>query len=305
MLSIQDLGMQILNHKPQKFYVFGGLEHGIKTRYIEELKKFYGDSEEHTSVLDIINLMNTRHIIPLQPKVYIVRYDEVFQTQISEKLATRIRESKIIGTIVCIYSNSKVVSKMDKFLPECTAVIDAVSPQFVFKYLKSDFPELSDRLINVALKCSTDYGQAKSICNSMTFAQDEISRLPDSAIETIFGYQNLSTQSQIRQGVAARDFAYLLDVVSRYDGELDNIVYTILQTMIDLDKLMSTKYSNSDIRDYVKFWKPADVYYMFMHTYQELKKLRSNSSYDVRNSLVYLFGLLKFSSIPSVEEMAV
>lgn len=303
MLTIQDLGMQILNHEPQKFYIFGGSEYGIKMRYVDELKKFYGDSEEHTSVSDLINLMNTKHIIPLKPKVYVVRYDEVFQSQLNEKLAARIRSSKIVGTIVCIYNNQKAITKMDKFLPECTAVIDAVSPQFVFKYLKSDFPELPDRLINVALKCSTDYGQAKSICNSMTFATDEINRLQDTEIESLFGYQSLSTQTQIRQGIAAKNFNYLLDVTSKYDGELDNIIYTILQTMIDIDKLLTSKFGNSDIRDYIKYWRPEDVYYMFMHSYQELKKLRSNSSYDVKNSLIYLFGLLKFSPIPSLEEM--
>lgn len=303
MLTIQELGIQILNHTPQKFYVFGGSEYGIKMRYIEELEKFYGESENHDSVLDLINLMNTKHIIPLKPKVYVVRYDEVFQSQISEKVATRIKNTKIIGTIVCIYSASKIVSKMDKFLPEFTATIDAVSPQFVFKYLKSDFPDLDDRLINVALKCSVDYGQAKSICNSMTFDVEHIRKLQDSEIESLFGYQSLSTQTQIRQGVAARDFRYLIDVVSHYDGELDNILYTILQTMIDLDKLLTSKYGNSDIREYVKFWKASDIYYMFMHSYEELKRLRSNSSYDVNNSLIYLFGLLKFPNIPSLKEM--
>lgn len=303
MLSIQDLGMQILNHSPQKFYIFGGTEYGIKMRYIDELGKYYDAVEEHTSVSDLINLMSTKHIIPLQPKVYVVRYDEVFQSQISEKLATKIKACKIVGTIVCIYSNSKVITKMDKYLPEYTAVIDAVSPQFVFKYLKSDFPDLPDRLINVSLKCSTDYGQAKNICESMTFDAAEINRLSDDEIERIFGYQNLSTQTQVRQGIAARNFNYLMDVVNRYDGELDNILYSILQTMIDLDKLLSSKYGNSDIRDYVKLWRPEDVYYMFMHTYRELKKLRSNSSYDVQNSLIYLFGLLKFQKIPALEEM--
>lgn len=304
MLTIQELGMQILNHQPLKFYIFGGSEYGIKMKYIEELEEFYGGLEEHTSVSDLISFMNTKHLIPLQPKVYVVRYDEVFQSQLSDKMAARIRNAKIVGTIVCIYSAQKAVSKMDKFLPEYTATIDSVSPKFVFKYLKSDFPKLNDRLINVALNCSTDYSQAKSICNSMMFCADEIARLPDTEIERIFGYQSLSTQTQIRQGIAARNFQYLVDVVSRYDGEPDNIVYAILQTMIDLDKLKSSKFGGSaDIKEYVNLWKPEDVYYMFMHAYAELKKLRSNSSYDVNNSLIYLFGLLKFSTIPSVEEM--
>lgn len=304
MITIQELGLQILNHEPQKFYVFGGSEYGIKMRYIEELKKYYGEMEEYLSVQDLINLMGTKHLIPLKPKVYVVRYDDAFYSQISEKYAQTIRNCRIIGTIVCIYDSAKIITKMNKFIPEYTATIDAVSPQFVFKYLKSDFPELNDRLINVALRCSSDYGQAKNICSSMMYDLQGVNQLQDSEIERIFGHQDISTQVQLRQGIAAKNFGYLINVINNFEGDLDNVVYTILQTMVDLDKLMSSKYSNSDIRDYVKFWKPADVYYMFMHAYRELKLLRSNSSYNVNDSLIYLFGLLKFSSIPSLEEMS-
>lgn len=303
MISIQELGIQILNHDPQKFYIFGGCEYGIKTRYIDELIKYYGEKEEHTSVSDLINLMNTKHLIPLAPKVYVVRYDEVFYSQISEKYANKIKSSNIIGTIVCIYDNPKIITKMDKYIPEYTAIIDSVNPQFIQKYLKSDFPEINDRLINVAVKCSSDYGQAKNICNSMMFDLEHINRLSDQDIETLFGYQNLSTTSQIRIGIASRNFGYLVQLIENYDGQLDNIVYTILQTMIDLDKLKTSPYSQLDIRDYAKQWRPEDIYYMFMHAYEELTKLRSLSSYDVYNSLIYLFGLLKFQNIPSLEDM--
>lgn len=303
MISIQELGMQILQHTPKQFYVFGGCEYGIKMRYIDELEKFYGGKEEYTSVDDLIKFMNTKHLIPLQPKVYVVRYDETFYSQVTEKYANRIHRCNIIGTIVCIYDSSKIINKMDKYLPDCTANIDAVNPQFIAKYLKSDFPDLSDRLINVAVSCSSDYGQAKNICCSMMFDLNGVAKMSDDDIKTLFGRSDMSTQSQLRQGIAARNFNYLMGVLDNYDGQLNNIVYTVLQTMIDLDKLCTMKYGQSDIKDYVKLWKPADIYYMFMHAYDQLKKLRSSSSYDVHNSIVYLFGLLKFSDIPSVEEM--
>ena len=38
MLTIQDLGTSILNDNPNKFYIFGGNEYGIKERYLSILK---------------------------------------------------------------------------------------------------------------------------------------------------------------------------------------------------------------------------------------------------------------------------
>ena len=50
MLTIQELGLQILQHNPLKFYVFGGSEYGIRMRYIEELKNYYGECIESPDV---------------------------------------------------------------------------------------------------------------------------------------------------------------------------------------------------------------------------------------------------------------
>ena len=303
MISIQDLGIQILNHNPLPFYVFGGTEYGIKMRYVDELEKFYGHKEEHLSVLDLIGFMNTKHLIPLEPTVYVVRYDEVFASQVSEKIANRIKNSKIIGTIVCIYDNSKIITKMSKYLPDNTAIIDSVNPTFIMKYLKSDFPDLSDRLLSIAIKCSSDYGQAKNICSSMSLDIRGVSDLQDHEIEKLFGHISLSTTAQLRAGIASKNFGYLLSLIDTYDGQLDNIIYTILQVMIDLDKLLGSKYGQSDIREYAKYWKMEDIYYMFNHAYRELTRLRNLSSYDIHDSLIYLFGLLRFQDIPSLEVM--
>lgn len=303
MISIQELGIQILQHNPQKFYIFGGSEYGIKMRYIDELEKYYGHKEEYSSVSELIDFMNTRHLIPIQPAVYVIRYDDLFYNQVSEKYASRIKKTNIIGTAVCIYDNSKIIAKMDKYIPEYTAIIDAINPQFIVKYLKSDFPEIPDNLINIVTSCSSDYGQAKNMCTSIMLDLPHVKDMTGEDIKILFGYQDLSTQTQLRQGIAAKNFHYLIQILDKYDGQLDNIIYTILQTMIDLDKLFESKYIQSDIKNYLNLWRREDIYYMFMHAYDELKKLRSNSSYDILNSIIYLFGLLKFSPIPSLEEM--
>ena len=78
MLTIQEVGTEILTHNPRKLYVMVGQEYGVKMKYVDILAEYYGKKEEMSSMSDVINIMNTKHIIPLQPAVYIVRYDESF-----------------------------------------------------------------------------------------------------------------------------------------------------------------------------------------------------------------------------------
>lgn len=305
MLSVQEIGTQILGGNPGKFYILGGTEYGIKEKYISILREYYkGNQVESPTVQDLINMMSKKHIIPLQPTVYVVRYDEGFVSSLSEAYANKLKGLNIIGTIVCVYENSKHINKCDKYLPEYTATIDAVSPQFVMKYLHSDFPTLPDNLIKIAVNISANYSQAKNICRSMSCVKPEsLYKLSDGQIARLFGYEDSSTESQIRVGVASKHFNYLVAVAEKYPEESDRILYAILQTMIELDKAMDSTRVQSDVRPYLKLWTREDIYYMFMNTYEELYKLRSMSSYETTNSLIYLFGLLKFTRIPSPEVM--
>ena len=41
MLSVQDVGTQILGGNPGKFYVLCGTEYGIKKKYIDVLNSYY------------------------------------------------------------------------------------------------------------------------------------------------------------------------------------------------------------------------------------------------------------------------
>lgn len=304
MISIQDLGLQILQHNPLKFYIFGGPEYGIKLRYINELEKYYGKKVEADSVSAILDIMNTKHILPLEPAVYVVRYDESFISGLSQIIADKIKVCKIIGTIVCLYETQKHIDKCNKFLPDNTAIIDPVNPQFIKKYLSSDFPNLQERLIDIAINSSNDYNQAKLICKSLSLATKQvIEATPTPVIIQLIGYKDVSTENQFQAGIAAKNFKYLVNSLDRYESNIDNIFYCILQTMIELDKLMDNTKMESNLRKYVKLWSREDIYWMFNHTYDQLNKLRSYSSLDPKNSIIYLFGLLNFQKIPSLGAM--
>jgi len=304
MLSVQELGTQILGGSPGKFYVLGGTEYGIKEKYIDILTQHYGKKVESPTVQELLNMMGKKHIVPLQPALYVVRYDDTFVSSLSDTTSDKIANTKIVGTIVCLYENAKHIAKLDKYIPNYTASIDAVSPQFIVKYLHQDFPRLADRLISVAVNSSENYSRAKNMCRCMNcIPAEKIFGLSDAEISRFFGCIDSSTESEVRKGVASRNFNYLVEVSEKYPDEGDRIVYAVLQTMIELDKVMDNGHIQSDVKQYVKLWTREDVYYMFMNAYQELTKLRSMSSYDVTNSLIYLFGLLKFQRIPSPEVM--
>ena len=304
MISIQDLGLSILSDTPKKLYIIGGSEYGVKDKYIEKLRTLYGDYAEYPDMESIISLFSVRHLVPLKPKLYVVRYDEQFVSSINASLASKINSLKIIGTVVCFYSDTKQIEKLDKFLPEHVSVVENVNPQFIEKYLHSDFPKLDDRSIHVATLSSSNYGHARNICKSMSFASPEqLAKMTDVQLATLFGCNQVVAEEEFKKYIAARNFPMLVKLLDSFEGDFDALLYTVLQTMIDLEKIISSKYSDSNLKEFARYWTVQDIYYMFMNTYEEIMKLRSNTSADAKNSLIYLFGLLPFKQIPSVEVM--
>lgn len=304
MISIQDLGLSIMSETPKSLYIVGGQEYGIKDKYIDHLTRFYGKKEEYPSVEQVVDFLSVKHIVPIEPSLYVVRYDEGFVSSISPALTQKINRMKIKGTIFCVYSEKKSIDKLDKFFPNNVCVIEAVNPKFIEKYLHSDFPDLDDRSIQVATKCSTSYGHARTICKSLMCADKEvIASMTDAQLATLFGCTDTSVEEDIQRAVAGRNFNLASHLLDSYNGNMDNLVYTILQTMIDMEKILTSKYSDSHLKEYAKLWKLEDIYHMFMNAYAELEKLRSNTSTDIKSSLIYLFGLFTFKDIPSVEVM--
>lgn len=304
MITIQELGLSIMSDSPNNLYIVGGSEYGIKEKYIDKLTKFYGKKEEYPDVATLIDFLSVKHIVPTPPALYVIRYDESFVSSINSEYAKKIRKLKIRGTIFCVYTEKKHIDKLDKFLPECTCVLEAVNPKFIEKYLHEDFPKLDDRSIKIATKYCSNYGHARALCRSMINSDPAVlAAMPEDRVARLLGCGNASTETDIQKAIACRNFSQACKLVESYEGDLNNLMYTILQTMIELEKVLSSKYSSSDLKDYAKFWKIEDVYNMFMNTYNELDKLRSNTSSDVQSSLIYLFGLFTFKDIPSLEVM--
>ena len=304
MLSIQQLGLEILGNNPKTFYVFGGPEYGIKRAYIQKLKDYYkGNLVESPTVMDVINMMSVKHLVPLVPSIYVVRYDETFVSQIAEAVASKVRKAKIVGTVVCIYEDSKSVNKLNKFFPDNVCSIEIVAKNMVAKYLKSDYPQLNDRYIQIAANISDNYGHAQCICKSLSCCKSTtLGSMSDLEIATLFGKDTSYTDKELKRAIASRSFRSVVKCLSSFSDNYDSAIYAFLSVAVELDKVFDNKWADSDLSEFAKKWTRLDIYNLFMQAFKQLEYLRSVAS-KPENSVCYLTSLLGFKQIPSVEEM--
>ena len=303
MLSIQEVGREILTGNPRKFYAMCGPEYGIKSSYIKELASYYGDMKSVERVDDVLKLMSMKHLFPPQPCVYVVRYDEEFISELDKDTQAIIDQTNIIGCVVCLYVSDKDENKLAKYIPDYTVRINNVDKRFIAKYLHMDYPMLPDKLIDQVADICVDYGHARNIAGALMFSDiPTMFNMPPQKLASTFGVNRVTGDDQIRLGVASRNFNYLWKALDAYEDNLDSAIYTILSTLIEIEKLLCNSYTQSDIREYVKLWNKQNVYNMFMQTYSQLEKLRTISS-DTEAALIYLFALLQFSDIPGIEVM--
>lgn len=304
MRTIQEVGTEIMSGKPRNFYVMTGSEYGVKRMYIQYLKDHYKNYKEADTVESILNTMSTKHFVPLQPTVYVVRYDDSFIATLNDKTSSRIRNTTIVGTIVCIYESSKHTTKIEKYLGDYTVHIDKVNSVFVKKYLKRDFPKLNDTCIDAAVESCVDWYEAESMCRNLMFDDPKhLDSMTKRDVKIAFGKEQELDDKAIKPIIASRNFNKLLYLVDKKQGEEDSLLYSILSTMLELEKIKGNNYTESTLRPYLDNWKLKDIYNMFMQTYQQLKYLRSISP-NPQNVLLYLITLMQFDEIPGVEVLS-
>lgn len=303
MLTLQKVGSEILNNNPSSFYVMVGSEYGIKEKYISLIREHYSGREVNCpSAQDILSMMNTKRIIPLQPSLYVVRYDEEFISSLCETTKDNIDKCNIVGTIVCLYEDDKSANKLEKYLPDYTVSIDKVDNKFIEKYLCNDFPDMDKETIKLVVKNCYDYFNAKSICNMLSYLEGSVvDRLSGKDISYLVGHVSSYKELTVKKAIASRNFTKMINVLEEYE-DLDSLYYIILSDMVELEKIKHNKYVQSDLKGYEGRWKLEDIYNMFMNTYEQLANSRK-FSVDLINSFLYIFGLSQFTTVPDCEVM--
>lgn len=302
MRSIQEVGLEILGNSPKPFYIFCGPEYGLKEKYIKHLESLYGSLVSSSSVTSVLKSMETKQLIPRKPAVYVVRYDEQFVKSVDVDTSSLIKNTHIIGTIICIYDDDKTETKLDKYLDDYCTRLDCVSSSLIYKYLKSDYTLPENTLQTIAAH-TTSYKRADTLCKLLVNSSFSKQMLAESDIDKLLNIDDSLSDVSIKKLIASKNFKKLSEFLDN-SSNLDNFIYTVFSTMLELERGITNKYVEISVREYCKYWTLEDTYNMFMSSYDQLSKLRSISSYSVKNACIYLIALLQFQQIPSVEVLS-
>ena len=298
MITIQEFGTEIMQQKPRKFYAFCGTEYGVKKKYLDIISKIYsGRKVEMESVDKALKMMSVKKMIPLQPTLYVIRYDNAFLKDL-DKYVKVIQKANIIGTIVVIYDTDTAEYRCDKLIPNNLVIFEPVDIKFIFKYLKNDFPELEDNVINTVLTIVHDYISAYNICYSLNSVDRNIRVcLDQDSIRRTFCSDQSVDISMIKYGIAARDARYCFNLLYQYDGAADTIVYQILSALLEIEKCLVYKKGGSYAMKHINAWSIYDVQGMFQNLYDLLVKSRSSESVDLRHGIECVIASMSYSPI--------
>lgn len=305
MIPISQVGQEVFNQEPRKFYVFLGPEYGIKHDYLLKLQEFYGTSVELESISEAISQFSTKSLIPLPDSLYVVRYDEGFVGTLNDVIVDQLKSLRIRGTLVLLYENEKLTETLDKSFPENTVYFSDVAKKFIKKYLREGYPSVPDRLTDIAAEVSVNYYHACMICESMKhYDVNKLFNLTPAQLSKLFGVQYSYSLQDVRYAIAGRNFNRIYQAVKSLDLDVSSFLYQTLSVVLELESLILNRYKQSDIRSFCKYWTLSDVYNLFNQTYDAILKLRTVSS-DEDSQFLHVCSLICMSPVPSVESIEV
>lgn len=295
MLTIQQGAKEIFSN-PQSLYFFTGTEYGVKLEYIKKLCEYYDCTvESYPTISDVLSVFRTKAIIARPKKVYVVRYDKSFLAELKTLKVTEASKFNISGTLIGIYQDDEDEKKLDKYFPNNVLRLNPMSEAALKSHLESNFPSLSELHIKEAMRLSSDYYQASTICNMMVLLGNEnLNDLSSIEIEYLFGYSSQTSSEKFKQAVLSRNFASLMKEVEADSFDASLAFYDILAACLDMVKVLNAKYIDSYASKYSKKWSLEEICSFYELTYQQLLKLRSNSKYDPKLSIMYLCCLLQY-----------
>ena len=284
MLTIQEVGKEILTNTPRSFYVLCGAESGLKDKYISHLKEYYGNSVTLDSFDELVDQLSYEPLISV-PTLYIIRYDKDFWSKVSATTPSVIDSLYIDGTVVMIYSDN-ANSKLSKFLGEFTIDISPLSEGLKIKYLTQEFPQISSIIIEAIVRLVPTYLMAQNICNNLSYLPStSLGDLSIEDIKTLFVLETSIEEKSIYNDIQFRNVPQALLDLDRFDGELSHLLYVAMNVMVSLDKQGN------------RAWDKSDIVLLNELAYRLLLYIRTNyvNLYDIA---VVLFSAMGMSPIP-------
>ena len=299
MIDVRTVGSAVFtDRRPGKFYAFCGAEYGVKLKFIRSIKDIYGKCICMNTVNAAITMLNSAQIVPLEPALYLIRYDQDFIKSLSDISESTIGGMDYSGTVVVIFDSDQDFKKCEKYIPNYTVRFDPVSYDFMRKYLMCDYPDMDNQRINIALKAGHSYIGAYMECQSLSNLDSAF--MDAGAIERSLSQEPKTNADMFKNGVAARDFKYAVSALESSESDPYQLVYAVMSTMLELEKCLCNPKSKSWCAKYVSGWTKYDVITVFQNAYSVLKDSRLLLSYDVKAALIRILASMRFSPAVSV-----
>lgn len=299
MRTIQSVGTEIFNGNIKPFYIFLGEDYGIKARYIDIIKAHYGGHySEINQVSQLFSFFKIKRLMPLIPKLYIVRYDADWVSSLNDRTKDEIERVNITGTVVLVYEDKKQCDKINKYLPDYCVSFDKVSTSLIIKYLSTDYPQIPESIIKYIAENTVDYFRCDNICQQLLeLSANEMQSLSDADLADLFYISSDYSETKLKSAVKSRNAQFLLRYISS-GTDLQNFPYTILSALLDIEKEISGRFKKVD----KSLWTFDDIFNYYNLTYHTLMRIRSERI-DVSNILSTLVMLLRYSPIPNLEDV--
>ena len=294
MLDIQTGAKSLLSDSPKSLYFLTGVEYGVKFEYLEKLKDHYkGLVEEHDNLSDLFSTFRNKSLFKRDSRLFIVRYDKsFFQSKFYDY--NSVNSLDINGTVIGIYEDDSDEKKLDKKFPYNTIRINKLSHSASFKHLSKLYPKLPTNILEYVISMCTDYYQGMSICYALSqMNKDTLLTLSRYDVQFLFGYQEISDSNRFKHAFASRNFKLMVREIDSTNFNLDTSIYDILSCMLELLKVFESK-SNSDFTKYKTYWTLNEICEVYNLVYDQLKLLRTKSSYSIYDSLMYICCMSQF-----------
>ena len=294
MLKLQEAISQIYKD-PKKLYFFTGPEYGVKLTYINILKDRYKESIEYPSFKDLIDTFKSKSLLPRVPTLYIVLYDSDFLKGLNANSASELLNAKIVGTAVGLYYEDKHEEKLDKFFPDNVLRVNPLSPNVMKKHLMTNFPKVPEMHVDTVIRLSDDYYEAQNICRRLELLPNQsLFSITSSDIQFLFKASVGHDLERFRDAIASRSYSQCMIEIENYAGELSQMFYDILNTLLEIIKVLEKPYIDSPIKKHISKWNIQSAKAMFNVTFDQLEKLRGNAKYPPEIAIMYTCSLLQF-----------
>lgn len=297
MLSVQDGAFQLLSDSPGPLYFLTGSEYGVKQQYIDHMESLYGNVVEVDSFSQLMSDLGRKSLIPRPKTLYIVRYDKDFVSDLSNDIASTLLSLPYDGTVVGIYQDDRSEKKLDKYFPDTTMRVNALSDVLQLKHLSNRYGSLDEHVVKMCIAVSSDYMMASNMCSALSLlSQTAASALSTADVSDLFGCTPSYDKDSFKRAVASRNYKAMVQWMDSHDAsDYSEMFYDVLNALTEVAKSLDAGKPMAWVTPaMLRAWDAGQVLAMFEIVYEQVSLMRTFSSYSQSTALLYVLSMLNY-----------